>query len=190
MLELKKQIARAGHVLVKEYIDDGYSGTMLDRPALEELRQDAKGDVFDAIYLQCADRIAHEVAHQTIIVGGHRAPRPGDGAGFSAIHNAYGFVMDRFFGRSGMHMEADSTGPGARRHTCPLVGSPLPAEKNAVCDGIIKRHESANEPTLFDSESMRPSQITLGRNTTSPGLKLGNKRVVFGTHPSGQLPLR
>jgi hypothetical protein len=42
VLELKKQIARAGHVLVKEYIDDGYSGTMLDRPALEELRRDAR----------------------------------------------------------------------------------------------------------------------------------------------------
>ena len=42
--ELKKQIARAGHVLVKEYIDDGYSGTMLDRPALEALRKNAKGD--------------------------------------------------------------------------------------------------------------------------------------------------
>jgi site-specific DNA recombinase len=29
VVELKKQIARAGHVLVKEYIDDGNSGTML-----------------------------------------------------------------------------------------------------------------------------------------------------------------
>jgi site-specific DNA recombinase len=68
VLELKKQIARADHVLVKEYIDDGYSGTMLDRPGLEELRHDAKGDVFDAIYFLCADRIAREVAHQTVIV--------------------------------------------------------------------------------------------------------------------------
>jgi predicted site-specific integrase-resolvase len=36
--ELKQQIERAGHVLVKEYIDDGYSGKYLDRPALDELR--------------------------------------------------------------------------------------------------------------------------------------------------------
>jgi hypothetical protein len=40
-LELKKQIARSSDVLVKEYIDDGYSGTILDRPALEALRKDA-----------------------------------------------------------------------------------------------------------------------------------------------------
>ena len=82
-------------------------------------------------------------------------------------------------------MHGESIDPGARRCARPLVGSPLPAEKNAVCDGIIKGHESANELTLIDSESMRPNQITIGRNTTSPGLKLGNKRVVFGTHPSG-----
>ena len=52
----------------KEYIDDGYTGTLLDRPALEQLRQDVKTDQFDAIYFLCADRIAREVAHQTIII--------------------------------------------------------------------------------------------------------------------------
>ncbi len=33
-MELKKQIAAAGGVLVKEYVDDGYSGAQLDRPEL------------------------------------------------------------------------------------------------------------------------------------------------------------
>ena len=36
--ELKRQIAAAGHELVKEYIDDGITGTILERPALEQLR--------------------------------------------------------------------------------------------------------------------------------------------------------
>jgi len=67
--ELKRQIAAAGHVLVKEYIDDGYSGSELDRPALDQMRQDAKIALFDTIYFLCADRIACEVAYQTIIVG-------------------------------------------------------------------------------------------------------------------------
>ena len=31
MLELKRQIAAAGDVLVKEYVDDGYSGTSMPR---------------------------------------------------------------------------------------------------------------------------------------------------------------
>jgi site-specific DNA recombinase len=34
VVELKKQIGAAGDVLVKEYIDDGYSGARLYRPAL------------------------------------------------------------------------------------------------------------------------------------------------------------
>jgi site-specific DNA recombinase len=45
LFELKRQIAAAVDVLVKEYIDDGYSGTLLDRPALEELRADLKTDL-------------------------------------------------------------------------------------------------------------------------------------------------
>jgi site-specific DNA recombinase len=69
LFELKKQIAAAGDVLVKEYIDDGITGTVLDRPALEQLRQDAKTDLFHRIYFHGADRIAREAAHQTIIIG-------------------------------------------------------------------------------------------------------------------------
>jgi site-specific DNA recombinase len=68
IVELKKQITAAGHELVKEYIDDGLTGTLLDRPALEQLRQDAKTDLFDRIYFHAADRIAREAAHQTIII--------------------------------------------------------------------------------------------------------------------------
>jgi site-specific DNA recombinase len=48
--ELRRQIKAAGHTLVKEYIDDGYSGADMDRPALEEMRQNLKSDVFDRIY--------------------------------------------------------------------------------------------------------------------------------------------
>jgi site-specific DNA recombinase len=67
--ELKRQIEAAGDVLVKEYIDDGYSGTLLDRPALNQMRTDAKADIFDAIYFLDTDRIARDIAYQTIIIG-------------------------------------------------------------------------------------------------------------------------
>jgi hypothetical protein len=69
VIELKRQISAAGHVLVKEYIDDGFSGAQLDRPALEELREDLKTDLFETIYFLSTDRIARNVAHQLIIVG-------------------------------------------------------------------------------------------------------------------------
>jgi site-specific DNA recombinase len=66
--ELKRQIAAAGHVLVKEYTDDGVPGPFLDRPALNQLREGAKGDVYDVVYFLDADRIARVVAYQTIII--------------------------------------------------------------------------------------------------------------------------
>src|SRR5215470_10325373 len=69
LFELKRQIAAAGHVLVREYIDDGVSGTLLDRPALDRMRAELKGDTFDAIYFHSADRIAREIEYQQIIVG-------------------------------------------------------------------------------------------------------------------------
>jgi Resolvase, N terminal domain len=61
VLSLKKQIAVAGNVLVREYIDDGFPGPLLSRPALDQLRKDIKTDQFDAVYFHDADRIAREV---------------------------------------------------------------------------------------------------------------------------------
>jgi site-specific DNA recombinase len=69
LVELKRQIAVAGYELAEEYIDDGYTGTLLDRPALNRMRADVKTDRFDRIYFLAADRIARDVEYQRIIVG-------------------------------------------------------------------------------------------------------------------------
>ncbi len=50
LFELKRHIAAACDVLVKEYIDDGISGTLLDRPALNQMRADLKTDLFDSVF--------------------------------------------------------------------------------------------------------------------------------------------
>jgi site-specific DNA recombinase len=67
--ELKRHIAAAGHVLVKECLDEGHSGTDWDRPALEQIRKDLKTDVFDAIHFLDVDRIMRDVAHQMVLLG-------------------------------------------------------------------------------------------------------------------------
>jgi site-specific DNA recombinase len=64
VLELKRQIAAAGDVLVKEYVDDGYSGSLLDRPGLETLRRDVRTPLFDAVYFLDTDRIARGRLHR------------------------------------------------------------------------------------------------------------------------------
>jgi site-specific DNA recombinase len=68
LAEIKKQISNAGDVLVKEYIDEGVSGTRFYRPALDQLRRDLKTNLFDAIYLWDVDRLAREAAYQNVIV--------------------------------------------------------------------------------------------------------------------------
>jgi site-specific DNA recombinase len=61
-------MAAAGHVVIKEYIDDGVPGALLDRPALSKLREDAKGDVYDVVSVLDANRIARVAAYRTIII--------------------------------------------------------------------------------------------------------------------------
>lgn len=68
LFELRQQIARAGNTIAKEYVDEGWSGGRLDRPALEQLRHDVKIDLFDVIYFHAADRIARDVEYQRIII--------------------------------------------------------------------------------------------------------------------------
>ena len=50
IIALKSQINESGAVLVKEYVNDGYSGARLDRPALEELRREVRAPLFDSVY--------------------------------------------------------------------------------------------------------------------------------------------
>jgi site-specific DNA recombinase len=66
--ELIKQIKADGNILVKEYLDDGWSGARLDRPALDEFRRDLKTDLFEMVYFLDSDRIARDSTYQQIII--------------------------------------------------------------------------------------------------------------------------
>jgi len=54
--------------IVKEYIDDGWSGSCMSRPALNELRADAKKGMFNIIGLYSLDRLSRKVGHQLALV--------------------------------------------------------------------------------------------------------------------------
>ena len=50
------------------FIDDGYTGSTLVRPALERLRDVAAAGAIDRLYVHCPDRLAREFAHQLLLI--------------------------------------------------------------------------------------------------------------------------
>jgi site-specific DNA recombinase len=68
-LELLRAAARTDdHDVVAEFVDDGYSGARLDRPALDRLRDAAEAGALDAVLCLCPDRLARAYAYQVLIL--------------------------------------------------------------------------------------------------------------------------
>jgi site-specific DNA recombinase len=53
---------------VVSFVDEGYSGASLVRPALERLRDVAAAGGLDRLYVHCPDRLARKYAHQAVIL--------------------------------------------------------------------------------------------------------------------------
>lgn len=53
--------------IVEEYIDNGYSGELLERPALDKLRDDAKEGKFEAVYILEPDRLSRDLVNGVIV---------------------------------------------------------------------------------------------------------------------------
>jgi len=56
------------HTPALTYTDDGHSGTWLDRPALDELRDHAREGRFDVVVVLCPDRLARRYAYQVLLL--------------------------------------------------------------------------------------------------------------------------
>jgi site-specific DNA recombinase len=67
---LVKRIAADGYALLPDmqFIDDGYSGATLVRPALEQLRDLAAVGGLDRVYVHSPDRLARKYAYQVLLV--------------------------------------------------------------------------------------------------------------------------
>jgi site-specific DNA recombinase len=56
------------------FVDDGYIGASLVRPALEKLRDTAAAGGFDRLYIHCPDRLARDFDDQIVLINElHRA---------------------------------------------------------------------------------------------------------------------
>ena len=50
------------------FLDEGWSGALLVRPALEQLRDLAAAGALDVLYVHCPDRLARKYAHQALLL--------------------------------------------------------------------------------------------------------------------------
>jgi site-specific DNA recombinase len=67
---LRAWVTENGHDLQPEhvFVDQGYSGSRLDRPALDRLRDEAREDAFDIVAVLSPDRLARKYAYQVLLL--------------------------------------------------------------------------------------------------------------------------
>ena len=75
-----------GATVIKEYIDDGYSGGFLERPGLDALRDAVSDGLYDVVIFHDPDRMARKLIHQLIIT------EELEKAGAAPV-----FVLERFY---------------------------------------------------------------------------------------------
>ncbi len=67
---LRQRVRKDGLTLEEElcFVDEGYSGSTVIRPALERLRDQAAAGVIDRLYVHSPDRLARRYAYQVLLV--------------------------------------------------------------------------------------------------------------------------
>ncbi len=70
LADLREQVAQDGWQLSEEltFVDEGYSGSTLIRPALEQLRDVVALHGLDRLYIHSPDRLARKYAYQVLLI--------------------------------------------------------------------------------------------------------------------------
>jgi site-specific DNA recombinase len=70
VIALRERIVADGFLLEPDqsYEDEGYSGSILSRPALERLRDAVASGQIERIYVHSPDRLARRYAHQVLLI--------------------------------------------------------------------------------------------------------------------------
>ncbi|WP_281508845.1 recombinase family protein [Wolbachia endosymbiont (group B) of Pandemis cinnamomeana] len=70
IVELERRISSDGHELLDEhrFVDNGYSGSNLERPGLENLRDRVAEGKIDKIYIHSPDRLSRKFSYQMILL--------------------------------------------------------------------------------------------------------------------------
>ncbi len=69
LMEIKQRIKEDTNLLLPEciYMDDGWTGTILERPELDRMRSDARDNKFEVLYFYDRGRISRIYVHQEIV---------------------------------------------------------------------------------------------------------------------------
>jgi site-specific DNA recombinase len=65
---IREFAAKNNYVIAKDYVDNGWSGDMLARPALDQLREDAKKKLWQAVLIYDPDRLARRYSYQELVM--------------------------------------------------------------------------------------------------------------------------
>lgn len=70
LAEVKEKIKNDGNILTQKhtFVDDGWSGGLLARPSLDRLRDAAKNNEFEVLYVYDRGRLARDFVYQEIII--------------------------------------------------------------------------------------------------------------------------
>jgi len=66
--EVRAYTDKYSYIIVKEYVDEGWSGDILARPMLDQLRHDARNKAFDAVLIYDPDRLGRRLFYQQIVI--------------------------------------------------------------------------------------------------------------------------
>lgn len=65
---LRQAAGERGYEIVEEFVDEGYSGAHLDRPALDRLRDLAAEGAIEVLLVYAPDRLARQYAYQVVVL--------------------------------------------------------------------------------------------------------------------------
>ena len=65
---LEELAKKNSYVIAEKYVDEGWSGDTLIRPALDRLRTDAKKKMWEAVIVYDPDRLARRYSYQELVM--------------------------------------------------------------------------------------------------------------------------
>jgi len=68
LASIKEYCKQNNYFIIEEYLDEGYSGELLERPALDKLRDDARMKKFEAVVMLDPDRLSRKHVNAIIVM--------------------------------------------------------------------------------------------------------------------------